>query len=151
MKATYLTNIYYSYYELDNRMNESESGKDYQWAKKTRAPIVFTLAIDYITTLFSHRRNKATDGTLPTTSTFEVAMDRYYELFPQHTCCFKFPTCPIRQVPIIINCKAAHSSTLTGSYVGRSWSYHVLVVPNMLQEEQRQIPNPSWSMIGQIY
>ena len=59
--------------------------------KKTRAPIVFSLAIDYITSLFSHRRSKATDGLLPTTSTFEVAMDRYYELFPQRTCCFKFP------------------------------------------------------------
>ena len=77
--------------ELDNRMKEFESGNKFQWAKKTRAPIVFSLAIDYITSLFAHRRTKATDGTLPMTNTFEVAMDRYYELFPQRTCCFKFP------------------------------------------------------------
>ena len=32
--------------ELDNRMKEFESGNKLQWAKKTRAPIVFSLVID---------------------------------------------------------------------------------------------------------
>ena len=63
------------------------------------------------------------------------------------------PICLIRQVRISIICKALYSSTLTGSFVGRSWSFHVLVqvAPKMLQEGQLRVPNLSWSMIGQIY
>ena len=41
--------------ELDSQMQQFESGEKYEWAKKTLAPIVFSLAIDYITSLFSHR------------------------------------------------------------------------------------------------
>ena len=94
--------------ELDKRMNEFKNGQKFEWAKRTRAPIVVTLAIDYVTSLFAHRRNKATDGTLPTTNNFEVAMDRYYELFPQHTCLFKFPV-------DLSKCPSPHWHQLQGS------------------------------------
>ena len=66
--------------------------KTFSGQKKTRAPVVLHWLSTILLHCFYIVKTKATDGMLPTTNNFEVAMDRYYELFPQHTSCFKFPT-----------------------------------------------------------
>ena len=59
------------------------------------------------------------------TNTFKVAMDRYYELFPQQTCCFKFPV-------ELSNSPSPHYHQLQGcSFVYLDWQlcWPQLVLP----------------------
>ncbi len=73
--------------ELDERMKKLESeGDDYYWLDQKKYPAAIGLMVDYICSLFEHRKSTNTATPQPETVTKQEAIEKYHTFPPPVTC-----------------------------------------------------------------
>ena len=78
--------------ELDERIKKLESkiDEDYNWLIQKRYPAIIGLMVDYITSLFEHRKPTSTETTQPETVAKQQAMEKYRAFFSPGSLSFTF-------------------------------------------------------------
>lgn len=75
-------------HEVDLRMKKIA---DYSWVGTKKYPKVVGLMVDYICTLFEHRKPSSTAASMPSTFALDNAMDTYRQFFIEGSLVFTFP------------------------------------------------------------
>ena len=77
--------------ELDRRMKKIESqGNDYNWLAQKKYPAAIGLMVDYICSLFEHRKPTSTATPMPGTVAQEEAIEKYRAFFSAGSLSFTF-------------------------------------------------------------